>query len=214
MRYRTSAALQSVPISFDVGQGVPESDIKWFLRFMEDAMESGARFKAGETIQIGWIIDRFEQQSESEIAICEPDFTNIPIAFRDSVTITLRHLRLHKDVVESVGLQPAFPSIRQSAIVCSSFADEPVIMVRNEPLSDTDSGVFVGCGDIRHDHETTENLERRSLYEVALLAKSVIPFVALPVGSEVHLAPGLEVFFEGKLRPIRRGSYLAEFARG
>ena len=77
-----------------------------------------------------------------------------------------------------------------------------------------DSGWFIGCEDLNHDHNNAENLSCISLYEAVLLyAPILLFFLALPPGSmviekdnelqffnnEVQLEIGSDTFLEAAM---------------
>ena len=215
-RYETKLRAGRISMNID-DDVVPLEDIEWLLQFFRDAAKDGAVFADGETIQIGWAVGLMKEKSADELGMYEPDFRSVPIVFRDSVTTTLQHLRMHRDVVESVGLEADFPSLRQSAITCSALRDGERRLILHRVAADdpTDSGLFVGCADPQHDHSILSNLQRLSLYVVALRWPSILPFIALPADTQVRLLRGTpEIFMNGEQLKIRPGSFLDHLVFG
>jgi hypothetical protein len=200
-------------ISFDPSI-VIEPDVQWLLHVLDDAVSRGERFADGETFQVGWMFTTIRQNEEGTLSILEPDFSpQIPIAWIDSVTHTLRHLRAQRDVCESVLPSDLmnFPSLRQSAIVCSRLRDaETFMMSREEPTLETDSGWFCGCKG-EHDHQDPDELTRVSLYEAAVCYQQrIIPYLALPAGTLLSAGNGAPTIYLGQRRlKFDPGSYLA-----
>ncbi len=139
---------------------------------------------------------------------------HLPIEWSKSVNNTLAHLRIQKDVVESV-LEPhdlSFPSMRESAIICDRLGKgEDMVMERGEPAG-ADSGWFFGCREDGHDHNDAAELRRVSLYEAVIRhVPQIIPFLALPPGILLSFgASGTVLFREGEPLTPRAGSYLAK----
>lgn len=169
-----------------------ESDIDWLVCTLESMVASGSRFMSGQTIQIGWGCLKFGVLAEGSLRLLEPDYTSKPpIEFVDSVTQTLSHLRLQKDIVESYfGIEEiAFPSLMESCIVCTNAEAADVVMDRMaaEP---PDSGWFIGCTRESHDHNDLENLTKVSVYEAVQRFPAAIGFLALPFGVFLKSTPG------------------------
>lgn len=189
-------------------------DIDWLLSFLETTVAKGVKYSPGQFIQIGWMRDRVSAQGDN-LTLFEPDFTEAPVRFVRGVTNTLRQLRLQKSVAESVGLETKmlFPNIRQSGIVCSRHQDSiDFVMERVEPKNH-DSGWFVGCDDPTHNHNDPANLQRLSLYELAVAKPDCIAFLALPEHCFVKRLTGTtEIRYNQEVLEIKTNSYLAQRA--
>jgi len=126
----------------------------------------------------------------------------------------LRHLRLQKSVVESVGLENilAFPNIRQSGIICSRHQDSIDFVMDRSKSENQDSGWFVGCEDPNHNHNDPANLQRTSLYELVLAKPDCIPFLALPEHSFVRkISNKVEIKYKQEALKIKANSYLEKY---
>jgi len=200
-------------INYDPALVPVEDDVRWFLGWLEQSVSMGEKFSDGQTCQVGWAITEMRSGEDGVLCIWEPDIRQMPIAWVESVSHTLNQLRLQKDVCESVFTlaELSFPSMRQSAIICTKLGTtEAVIMERSEPRGN-DSGWFVGCRDEDHDHNNVGELKCVSLYEAAVRYQPrIIPFLALPPG--VLLSVGNDapaVFQNGQPLALKPGSYLA-----
>jgi hypothetical protein len=186
-----------------------------FLGWLEGEVATGTQFEPGEIVQFGWSFLKATPRPDGTLALFEPDFTSMPVAFVDSVSNTLFHTMLQRFAADSLDLTTAIeiPSLRQSCIVCSRFGPEQdVLLDRARPSNEQDSGWFFGCTQPDHDHNDPKECERKSLYEVAALGDSrLIPFLALPPGVKVYLEQStLAVWQEGKELKCKPGSYLAK----
>jgi len=189
-----------------------EDDAGWLASHLDGEVSRGVRFGTGETIQVGWLIDRFEQCSDGTLRLFEPDLLSLPVQYKASGTATLSHLRIQKAVCESLRLQDEmlFPSMHQSAVICSRLeGSSDIIMDRLSP-SVADSGWFIGCVG-EHDHHSSGELARVSLYEmVARFTPAPMPFLSLPAGIALLLEGGSVRFLRGGERlKIVEGSFLA-----
>jgi len=189
-------------------------DVKWFLSWLEDSVREGTHFTDGETCQVGWFVTQVRKRDDEDLSLWEPDMRNLPVQWFESVSYTLAHLRIQKDVVESVldAESLLFPSMRQSAIICTHLGQsDGLVMERTEP-SDADSGWFCGCRARGHDHNNTAELRRVSLYEAAIrYAPQIIPYLALPPGILVGLGTAAPTLYRNdELLEFRAGSYLAK----
>lgn len=191
---------------------VIEPDVTWFTKTLEDWVSEGARFSDGETIQIGWGLMKVRAASDRTLNLLEPDYESMPIEWVDTVSSTLVHLRLQKDVSQSFFDSDAtnFPSLRFHGIVCSQLkVAEGIVMERFEGTP-PDSGWFIGCDDDDH-HQDSSELIRISLYEAVLRNPKALSFLALPVGTSLGASSdGISLYFGDELLPPKQGSYIEQ----
>jgi hypothetical protein len=73
-----------------------------------------ARFQPGQSLQIGWGVVWFVALPNKTLGFEEPDMKSMPLVRQPGLTNSLRHLRLHKDTLESVlcsdALSPIAPA--------------------------------------------------------------------------------------------------------
>lgn len=215
----TSCSHQGHPefcITYDPNVVVVPDDAIWFLKGLEESVAGGARYKPGETIQVGWAIAVVRQEEEGDLTLWESDMQSMPIQWVAGLSSTLAQLRTQKDVVESVvgANDLSFPSMRQSALICSRFGHgEGLILDRFEPTGAA-SGWYFGCRDNDHDHNDAAELRCVSLYEAALHTPQIISYLALPPGVLVGLRGGgvPSIFLNGEPLVFKPGSYLAALA--
>jgi hypothetical protein len=179
---------------------------------LEEEVAGGEKFVAGQTCQVGWMVTEIRASEDGSLVMWEPDMLHMPIAWVESVSHTIAHLRRQKDVYESVLTADdlAYPSLRHSAIICNRFGQKNrVVMERNRPEG-SDSGWFFGCVGEKHDHNKVEELLRVSLYEAAVrYSLQVIPYLALPEGILLEVREGRPtIFHHGERLEFRPGSYL------
>jgi hypothetical protein len=172
-------------ITYDPALVPVEGDARWFVGWLEEAVAGGERFAAGQTCQVGWVVTEFRASENSTLALWEPDMWQFPVAWVESVSYTLAHLRRQKDVCESVLTADdlLFPSMLQSAIICTRLGQTPGVVMERSAPSASDSGWFCGCSGEGHDHNTVGELRKVSLYHAAVrYAPRIVPFLALPEG--------------------------------
>jgi hypothetical protein len=188
-------------------------DLKWLVNWLEQSVAEGERYAPEQTCQIGWMVTKVGLGEDGLLTLWEPDLRAMPVVWVESVSSTLAHLRLQKDVVESVLAASAltFPSMRQSAIICTRLGNrDHLVLERTQPKA-ADSGWFFGCRDKDHDHNDATELRCVSLYEAAVsYAPQIIPYLALPPGVLIALendAPA--IFHNGEALDFLKGSFLA-----
>lgn len=190
-----------------------EDDARWLVGWLEEAVAGGERFTPGQTCQVGWAVTQVRAGEDGMLSLWEPDMRQMPVAWEESVSYTLAHLRQQKDVCESVlaagGL--AFPSMLQSAIICTRLGQTGGVVMERCAPSGSDSGWFCGCRDEDHDHNNVGELRTVSLYEAAVrYSAQIIPFLALPEGVLLVAGEGAPTIFRnGERLPFKPGTYLA-----
>lgn len=191
-------------------QTIPRSDVDWFLATLESMVAAGGRFKAGETMQIGWMIMKIEQGDRGAIKLTEPDMKSIPVKFVDSANATIRHLRVQKDSVESVlpasSLQ--FPFLSQSVVVHVNYRQARKLVLERLAPRGTDSGWWFSDLSDASGSKDASRLMKISLYQLALDRPDLIKFFAFPNGAQVVVDRQVGVLKDGVELPIKRGSLL------
>ena len=174
---------------------------------------SGEVFRPGESLQVGWMYDLIVDRPDGTLGIQEPDFEQVPLAWVESATKTLRHIWFQKEVAASVALDPEFPSYRQRAIVCTRLRDTSVLFMHRETPADADSGWFIGCYDDDHDHNDVSQLVSVSLFEAAVAwDQRFIAYAALLPGCYVVAGQGPPVtIIVNGIVPDQGDPYLEEF---
>lgn len=185
------------------------------LGYFEASVSAGKRFKAGETVQLGWATLRLTQRTDGTLGVLEPDLAH-ELKWVEGVDQSLVETWRQKEVLSSLGLleRADFPRQALHAVVCTQAFDTPSKMLgRTDAHGQTDSGWFVGCFDDDHDHQREDALTVMPLVEIATRAPLLTQFFALPAGTDLVIAPGgVQVFIDGEAREPRSGSYLEALA--
>jgi len=193
---------------------IPAEDISWFLRFFEQRVSQGERFRSGESLQVGWMFTMLEDGPGGFLRVLEPDMKVVPVKFVDSVDGTLMHLRNQRDVVGSLlpPVEPDFPSLRQSAVVHVNYKDASrVLLTRSAAVDGTDSGWWLSDLDEQAGSQDPTRFVRTSLYQLGVDRPDLVKFFALPAGLQV-VVDGARIGVlgaDGELQQIP-GSYLSE----
>lgn len=202
-------------IGFEVRSStIPEADRQWVIKTLEDMVAGGSRFKAGETLQLGWMINQFVAAPDGTLRLQEPDMRSMPIAFADQLDNTLRHLRYHKDTVESFTepLDVVFPSIRQSVLVPPAYKTIFRYAIQRHKPEGTDSGwLMTGPAEPTPDMDLSQHI-RVSLYELVRARPELVPLLAMPPGVLItkDFADKREYFFQDRPLTVRQDSFLAK----
>lgn len=163
--------------------------------FFEDQIRNGTKFRAGETVQLGWMVVMLKADAEGDLEIWEPRFGTVPITWVRGVSNTYRQLMLQRTVCEQIGVEPLFPSLRQSGVASLEFASARSFRMYRAEVAGNDSGwMFAGEGN------GDEGGKLTSLFEIAGSRPEVIPFLALPAGAAVvQTGEKIRIEFEGKV---------------
>lgn len=192
--FRTAYGHPDIVVSVD-----PEFDVgtEWLLGFFESEVRRGVVFKSGQTVQIGWMVSMLKGNRDGDLEVWEPGFDAMPINWVRGVNKTLRHLLLQREVCAQLGVEPDFPSLRQSGVVSASYGTGgSFVMARQEP-SGNDSGWVLAARE-----DANVDGKRCSLFEAALHDSRLIPFLGLPAGSQV-------TYSDAEIRVSRDGTTVA-----
>ncbi|WP_395068027.1 hypothetical protein [Paraburkholderia silvatlantica] len=171
----------------------PEFGAKPILSYFEDAIRQGTVFGDGETVQMGWMILMLKATENGELDVWEPRFGDVPIVWERGASKTYRQLIVQKSVAEQLGVEPSFPSLRQSGVISPDFMASKNFQMFRNPSTGTDSGwLFTTEKNVSSDGRLA------SLFEIASKRPEVIPFLALPATSSVVLKDGLVKISHGK----------------
>lgn len=191
---------------------VIDVDRRFALKWLESQVANGVRFSHGQTVQLGWSLLQVRANADQTLSLLEPEFASRPISWVDSITSSLRHLRLHKDTCESFfdPEQLSCPGLQHSGIVCARYEDAADFMMTRSEVDGRDSGWFMGCQDDDHDHNDVSELESISLYEAVLRNPEVLPYLALPSGVFVASIGGVPAVFFAEQRVSPRPGSMVE----
>ena len=163
--------------------------------YFEDQIRRGVVFRAGETVQIGWMIVMLKENLEGDLEVWEPRFGTVPIMWEQGVTKTYSQLVIQKTVCERIGVEPLFPSLMQSAVASLEFTSGRSFRMYRAETAGTDSGWM-----LISDGSAGEGGTLSSLFEIASNRPEVIPFLALPIGASVVRTDGvIRIEYTGKV---------------
>ncbi|MCR6475173.1 hypothetical protein NU688_03305 [Variovorax sp. ZS18.2.2] len=193
---------------------VPVEDIALLLRFFEQRVAQGEKFRSGESLQVGWMFTMLEDTPEGFLRVLEPDMKVVPVKFVDSVDGTLTHLRNQQDVVRSLtpSVEPDFPSLRQSAVVHVNYKEAGrVLLTRSAAADETDSGWWLSDLDDEAGSQDPTRFVKTSLYQLGIDRPDLVKFLAVPAELQV-VVDGARIGVlgvDGEVQQIP-GSYLSE----
>jgi hypothetical protein len=175
--------------------------------FFENQIRKGTKFRAGETVQLGWMIVMLKADEGGDLEIWEPRFGVVPITWVRGVSNTYRQLMMQKTVCEQIDVEPQFPSLRQSAVAPLEFASGGGFRMYRAETTGADSGwILTSEGNVGEAGKLT------SLFEIASNRSEVIPFLALPIGaSMVRTNKKIQIQFNEKVIDSESNDFLGRF---
>lgn len=204
-----------VRYGFAVERKCPDFLIQWFTDWLTEYLNSGVEISDGQYLQYGWVPLRCVVES-GRLEFLAPDFESFPIQWQPDITKVFYITMEHKFVPESFGLEFVIPTLRDTCVVGTGFADFPMIMSREPAANDNpqDSGWFLGSLQAGVDYNNADNLELMSLYEAVLNAPHILRYLSMPMGTQAVFRGELPVVFvnEQRLQPAA-DSYLAQKLR-
>lgn len=195
-----------VAITFVEPPIVPHGE-RLLLGYLENAVAKGTRFEPGQTLGLGGHLLRFKQRADGTLGLEEP----VPApkeTWIEAVDRTVREVTFQRWVNESFELELAFPPVRASVMVSRCSEDADAVVLTRVDAGDTPkswSGWSLSCTQ-DHDHGERFTLP---LLALSALRPTLVPFLALPMGSVVVATSGpAHVFLDGKELSPKPGSYL------
>ena len=172
-------------------------------------MSEGALFSVGQTIQFGWVLLKLVKGDGGKLEVWEPDFRSMPVGWTRGVDETLRFTLIQREVCARVGVEPEFPPMNHSGVISSTFHQGTGSrMMMRESAQKSDSGWL-----FRRVNGDDLQARLQSLYEITLKQTYLIPFLALPPGSEVTQSDtSLEIQFAEKLLSSEHDDFLRQLA--
>lgn len=161
--------------------GVPGDLLDWLKKYFLAAVESGHRFADDESIQIGWMMLKVRKHTDGNLILWEPDFAALPIVWTLGVDRTVHQMSLQQAVCDALKTAPVYPILRDGAVVSPGFPEsaDSFMMMRGAPGENSSGWQFKKLQD------TAKEGARQSLYEIALRANGIVPFLALPPGAVI-----------------------------
>ena len=174
--------------------------------YFADEVRSGVRFVADQTVQVGWSLLKLAATPDGNLSAFEADFETMPVRWVEGVNRTVRSLAAQRAVCDACGVEPAFPSMVQPASAPDPMpAANDLRMVRSEAQGNHSGWTFHG--------RTDAAIRLLSLYEAALLSRSIVPFLALPAGAIVERSSeALSVILAGRCHTSTSNEILARMA--
>jgi len=210
----TALGQSELTLAFDP-EKVLERDVRWFAGTLEDDVKSGARFKVGQSMQIGWMWTWLTALPDGTYGFEEPDMKSAtPLVRQAGLTNSLGHLRLQKDTLESVlsAESLSFPSLQQTCLVCTRLENGGAFFLDRREPDDKDSGWIFGC-ESDHDHQTAASWQKTWLYTAVVgNCRRALPYLAFPPGSLITVGADCSpvLYLDDKPLSIRKDSYLQQ----
>lgn len=214
LRTEGLSALGHPDFVLDCGRA-PSDLCQPLLRWLEDSVRSGTRFRPGETVQYGAALLLVEEAPGGHLTLAEPAEGSMPVRWQPSVAQSVVTVARQRYVADSVGLGDVldFVSPRAPAFVCRrAQPGRPLVFSRFEPLENGASWAAF-CDDDDHDHDDGSEISMDSLYAIGNRVPLFRWMWALPVHTIVVARPGqrLQVEHREHAVEIEPGSFLDEF---
>lgn len=186
------------------------SAVTSFFDFLSTELQRGVQFRPGETLQVGWMILLVKSLENGDVELWEPDFESFPIKWVNVLDRTFRHMYLQREICAQISVEPLFPSLLQIGVMSSTFPASEAFSICRDPVAGNDSGWI-----FRSDPRDSAGATYRSLFEVAIYNKRVIPFLALPEGAKVNCRGDvIEIKYKKITVTSKDNGFLGEVIRG
>ncbi|WP_309397751.1 immunity protein Imm33 domain-containing protein [Cerasicoccus maritimus] len=155
--------------------------------FIDTQFAHGAKFEAEQYLQFGWVQFKIEEVNGGlQILAPKPEAT--PLQFQPDCSDALNLILRQRYMCDSFGVQMMSCHLGSSIICIKDFAERKQLFIdRLDAPKEHASGWFLGARDSELDTQNVENLELRSLWEIACAFPDFVDFFLLPQGWQVIL---------------------------
>lgn len=190
---------------------VSENDARVILDGLMSEVSKGVKYKDGETLLLGGMINKFSKIDDKHIQLLEPDMVSMPIKYIPGLTKSLIQLKLQKSVVSSFkgDLDLDHPPIASALHLPSDYKSLKSLVLRRTAAKGRDTGW-------RMFHSNPKKNKAGhmwiSVYELSLHRPELIKFLALPVNSLFLIENGkfIQGNIDGKKMVVKRGSFVSK----
>ncbi|WP_269542033.1 immunity protein Imm33 domain-containing protein [Cerasicoccus fimbriatus] len=180
-------------------------------RFIDTQFEAGAKFEAEQYLQFGWMQFKIED-FDGELQILAPAPGKSPIEFQPDCSDALNLILRQRYVCDSFGVEMLECHLGSSIICIRDFEVRNKLFIdRLDAPKEHASGWFLGAQDSELSPNEAENLELRSLWEIACRYPDFVDFFLLPQHWQVILEDdGPVVSRAYEKATAKPGSYYAD----
>lgn len=163
---------------------------EWHLKQLAQRYLAATPHQVGETVQLGWFIFRIADASVPP-ELESLDFRKMA-SFTGDFSEAERIRFLQTETLERFDVAAEGCTLLQTALVSRSYSPQRVdaFIERQEPSGENDSGWYVGVLEETNDMDDERSFEFRSLYELSIVDRRMLPFWLLPRGKKVILSTG------------------------
>jgi hypothetical protein len=190
---------------------VPSNQVTGIARYLVETVSKGTRYEPGQTLLIGGHLTRFALEGE-DLTLEELDYTPPGTRWKPGIDQTMWEYATQRFTAESYGLLDVIEFARGDhlLLMCKEARPGPFLLSRMQPAAENDSGWFLGCDDLKHNHKREGVLVTMRIHELIALRPALKYFLALPPETAVLLSSGgLQVLYKGELLLPEEGSFIA-----
>jgi hypothetical protein len=173
------------------------------LKLVEDADAKVGGLKDGTVIEFGWAPLRLHAE-DADLVICEPDYTGSADRFVPTVSRTLRVVAEQAAMLNALGVDGVAAKYDEGVVLKRDVLElRRVYMHRRQPVSDHDSGWYIGPPDDVSGPPDASQLDAIQVYRLLDIRPALLRVMALPA-EYIVVFDGDEI--EAVLNP--RGRYV------
>ena len=150
------------------------------LRMIEEADEHVGGLRDDTVIEFGWVPLRLRAEND-EFVVCEPDYAGDVNQFVPSVSRTLRVVAEQTALVNALGVEGVAAKYSQGVVLqCGVLDLRRIYMHRRQPVSDRDSGWYIGPADDIGEPRDPSQLDAIYVYRLLNVRPALLRVMALP----------------------------------
>jgi hypothetical protein len=157
-----------------------QEQVNSLLRMIEEADEHVGGLRDGTVIEFGWAPLRLRAEHQ-ELVVCEPDYAGDVHQFVASVTRTITVVAEQTALLDALGVEGVAARYDQGIVLKRGVLDlGRIFLHRREPVSDRDSGWYVGPADDSGEPPDPGQLDAIHVYRLLNIRPAWLRVMALP----------------------------------
>jgi len=156
-----------------------------YISWLDETITQGAKYRAGENIGFGFVVNRLVDNQDGTLSLSEPDFVSYPTKYVPGISQSLRLISLQKFYLSGFEqpVKASVVNISQEVYVHKDYQSFSTLRMQRMPPQQNFSGWVLFPDTDQPPALTPENFQAISIYQLILQRPVLSQYFALPVGT-------------------------------